>query len=705
MPESTQTSRAAASGVSVPLPDRIREIRSTLVDRAFIALAFLAPLIVLASVLRIVTHGWHPIYLLHYLLMAAICAIAVARKRLPYRFRVTAHLFMLYAAGTGGLIAFGVAANGMLILVLFAVFSTIILGARAGAAAMVLNMITILAIGALVHAGLVEFQFDAELFIRAPSTWFTASMSMLLLMPMVVSAYGKLHTFLLHHAEAAQASEEVLSRLVEHIPAMVHALDENLIFTLWNRESERVTGYPASEMTGNPDALKLLFPDEGYRSRVLARLAARGGDFRELELDITCKSGEVRTIAFSSASHAHPIAGWAHWDVGTDVTERRRLEKQFQQSQKMEVVGQLAGGVAHDFNNLLQVIHGYVDFALEDLEPGSPLRGDLEEVSGAAERATVLVRQLLAFSRRQVLELSDVNLCDVVEHMLRMIARILGEHIAVEQSIPAPAVNVRGDKGQLEQVLLNLCINARDAMPGGGRLRICVDSVTLDGRALNAMGLPESERYARLEVADTGCGMDSSTLSRIYEPFFSTKPLDRGTGLGLATVYGIVKQHQGAILVESALGRGATFQVYFPMSGAESAAADSQDETALISGTGTVLLVEDDAKVRALTREFLVRAGFSVICAEDGEEALALLQARSGELRMIISDVVMPRLGGMEFFERVRQLRPAVPVLFTSGYDPKSVQPDFELRDGVRLLQKPYTRAGLYRKIRLLLGE
>jgi len=384
-------------------------------------------------------------------------------------------------------------------------------------------------------------------------------------------------------------------------------------------------------------------------------------------------------------------------------SERQQLEAQLQQSQKMEAVGQLTGGVAHDFNNLLQVINAGTDLALADIEPDHITRPVLEEVMRAGERAANLVRQLLAFSRRQIMRLESLDLNPVVDDVLRLIHRVIGEHIHVAW-VPGEHLGVvNADRGMVEQVVMNLCVNARDAMTEGGVLRVETERVLLDESYCVEHPWAAPGCYVRLSVRDSGCGMDAATLDRIFEPFYSTKPEGKGTGLGLSTVYGIVKQHSGLIHASSVPGAGSTFELYWPLAAAAITEIVPPPVQACCGGNETILMAEDDEMVRNLSQKILSSSGYTVIVARDGEEAVRLFQEHCPCIDLVMLDVVMPRMGGREAFERMCTLRPGLKSLFASGYSESAIDKNFMLEGGLQLLQKPFTREPLLRAVRAVL--
>ncbi len=389
--------------------------------------------------------------------------------------------------------------------------------------------------------------------------------------------------------------------------------------------------------------------------------------------------------------------------VGIDITERRQLEDQLRQSQKMEAVGRLAGGVAHDFNNLLTVISGYGDMIMRGLPPNDPLHSCIEEVLKAASRATSLTNQLLAFSRRQVIQPKVLDVNRLVANMDRMLRRVIGEHIELETVLTPGLGTVKADAGQLEQVIMNLAVNARDAMPEGGKLHIRTGNVDVPRSSrLHADVRPGS--YVRLTVADTGKGMDAEIMIHLFEPFYTSKATGKGTGLGLSTVYGIVKQSGGEIVVESEPGSGATFHIYLPrFSSATDTAHPPKPEPAVRSGTETILLVEDEPGVRQLVREMLHQLGYTILEAGSGAEALITFAQHQGAIDLLLTDVIMPHMSGRDLAERLRTLRPALKVLYISGYTDDMLAHHGVLEPNVFLLPKPFAPDELAKKLREVL--
>jgi len=388
------------------------------------------------------------------------------------------------------------------------------------------------------------------------------------------------------------------------------------------------------------------------------------------------------------------------------LADRERLERQFYQVQKMETVGQLAGGIAHDFNNILTAIVGFGTLVAEQVRGNEEASRNTAEILAAAVRASELTRQLLAFGRRQVLHPTRVDLNETVHSLAAMLRQLIGEHIDLQIVCERDLPPIRADLSQLESALANLVVNARDAMPHGGRLTIETSAVTLNDDYCAAHVGVRAGRYARLSVSDTGIGMSQEVQARIFEPFFTTKEPGKGTGLGLATVYGIVKQSGGNIWVYSEEGMGATFKMYLPLDGGDGVAAGRRQpgRGQWSRGTETVLLVEDAPMIRRLAREVMTRAGYNVIEAADGEQA-AQLANRATRIDVLLTDVIMPGSNGIALAEHLKSARPALRVLFMSGYTDNAIVRNGLLDDGATFLQKPFTPEELLRKLRTVIGS
>jgi PAS domain S-box-containing protein len=439
----------------------------------------------------------------------------------------------------------------------------------------------------------------------------------------------------------------------------------------------------------------------------LADFFRSAAPFKGLNAEWKRKNGTTTGVRVSGRSVSNGEEGGMVFELFTeDVTENRALEQQLRQSQKMEAVGRLAGGIAHDFNNLLMVISGYSEFLLERLGSEPHLRGPAQEIASAAERASSLTRQLLAFSRKQMLAPRIVNLNDVATENLKMLTRMIGEDVDLVFDPGQKLWAVRADAGQIEQVIMNLAVNARDAMPTGGKLTIETANVALDEEYARMHSPLRPGDYVMVAISDTGAGMDSETQSHIFEPFFTTKG-PKGTGLGLSTVYGIVKQSGGYIWVYSELGKGTTFKIYLPRvaSIGEPAAqvAAPVESHRVEPGTETILVVEDEANLRYLARQYLEKQGYKVIEAADGAVAMQIAVAHEAVIHLLLTDVIMPGMNGRELAQRISEIRPNVKILYMSGYTENVIGHNGTLEAGVRLLQKPFNLRDLGRTVREVL--
>jgi signal transduction histidine kinase/ActR/RegA family two-component response regulator len=387
------------------------------------------------------------------------------------------------------------------------------------------------------------------------------------------------------------------------------------------------------------------------------------------------------------------------------IEEKDRLQAQFTQAQKMESVGRLAGGVAHDFNNLLMGIMGYADLCRHEIEPDHPIREWLDEITHEAERSANLTRQLLAFARKQTIAPKVLDINDVIARMLKLLGHLIGEDIAINWRPGADIWPVKMDSSQVDQILTNLAVNARDAIRGVGSIAIETGNATLDQAYCSEHPGSFPGNYAVLTFSDTGCGMDRETLAHVFEPFFTTKGVGKGTGLGLATVYGIVKQNHGFINVYSAPGEGTTFKIHLPRCVAEDAAqAVTSTRTELPRGNETILLTEDEKSVRIATQAFLEDLGYTVLVAKDPDEALRLAAAHPGEIHLLIADVIMPGMSGRDVAQRLSERRPAIRLLFISGFTADVIAQRGILDGGLNFLPKPFTRDQLARKVREVLA-
>ncbi len=499
----------------------------------------------------------------------------------------------------------------------------------------------------------------------------------------------------------ARESEERYRLLFESCPLPMWVYDDKTLgFLAVNEAAERHYGYSREEFSRLTVADIRAEDDRGELEERVARVSGR--DDGHLSAHRT-KSGSKITVEIKSCEFDYE-GRTARLVLANDVTDRVQLEEQFRQAQKMEAVGRLAGGVAHDFNNVLSVILSYTELIGADLEAGEPLRAEIEEVRTAAVRATDLTRQLLAFSRQQVLEAKVLDLGRTIAGTENMLRRLLGADVELTVLSASGLWNIKADPGQIEQILMNLAVNARDAMPDGGKLTIETANVELDDEYARSHHDVRPGAYVMLAVSDTGVGIDKETQARIFEPFFTTKEQGKGTGLGLATVFGIVKQSGGHIWVYTEPGKGATFKVYFPrVSGKAEIHASERPPPESVRGTETILLVEDDDQVRAVALGILRRNGYVVLEAPNAGEALLICEEHGSKIHLLLTDVVLPRMSGRQLAERLASLRPEMKVLFMSGYTDDAVLQHGVLDSGVAYLQKPLTPTSLTRKVREVL--
>ncbi len=510
--------------------------------------------------------------------------------------------------------------------------------------------------------------------------------------------------------QALRRSEERLRQIIDLVPHFVFAKDIDGRFLLVNQAVAEVYGTTVEELTGKTDADFAQSDEEVRHFRADDLEVIQSGRPKLIrEERITDSTGRTRhlqtvKIPFTTAGTGTP----AVLGVATDITERKQAEEkleereeQLRQVQKMRAIGQLAGGLAHDFNNLLTVVLGNVQPLLDALAPGERWRAEAEQILYAAERAAALTRQLLAFSRRQLLTPAVLDVNQVVTETEQMLRRLIGERIELETQLDPDLGRVRADRSQIEQVLINLTVNARDAMPHGGRLRFETANEEVGAeRAATTLGVAPGA-YVRLSAADTGCGMDAETRARAFEPFFTTK--EQGTGLGLATVYGIVEGGGGGALLVSEPGRGTRVDIYLPRVEAEVARAPAVEPAGAPRGSETVLLVEDEPAIRSLLRNVLQSFGYTVLEAADGEAALAVGAEHRGGIDLLLTDVVMPRTSGRQLAEELTAADPRPRVLFMSGYPEEILEHGEALEPGAQFIAKPFTPLELIRKVRAVL--
>ena len=544
---------------------------------------------------------------------------------------------------------------------------------------------------------------------------------------LVVQSYSEKSRFGLKEAEILNfVSQQVASAIVQRrgqdalrrseeryrsqVQSAVYGLYRSSVqgkFLDVNPALVQMLGYDSAEELYAMDMARDLYANPEQR-QILVNEFANAQRIEGVETRWKRKDGKIITVRISGrAGLKYPCEPESFEMIAEDVTERRMLEEQLLHSQKMEAVGRLAGGVAHDFNNLLTVIKGYSELMLNEVTEKDPMRAEVEEIRRAAERAASLTRQLLAFSRRQVLEPKVLDLNTVIGNMQKLLQRLLGEDVELQVSLNPGLGHVKADPGQVEQVIMNLAVNARDAMPHGGKLTLETSNHVIDETYAREHAIVHAGSYAMMAVTDNGVGMDPDTVSHIFEPFFTTKELGKGTGLGLSTVYGIVKHSGGYIWVYSEPGRGTSFKIYLPIvsSGKPDETGSRPALTPSYRGTETILLVEDEDGVRALVREVLQRNGYHVLETRNGGEALLACEQHPDKIHLLLSDVVLAQMTGTELSRRLMPLRPEMKVLFISGYTEEAIIHQGVLEEGTAFLQKPFTPNVLARKVREVLDN
>ncbi|OGP92950.1 MAG: hypothetical protein A2156_10380 [Deltaproteobacteria bacterium RBG_16_48_10] len=513
---------------------------------------------------------------------------------------------------------------------------------------------------------------------------------------------------------ALREKEERYRELFDDAPVGYHEVNTEGLITRINKTELNMLGYSLEEMLGQP-VWSFIVDEEMVREVFFAKISGILPLGRSFERNYRKKDNSILTML----SEDRILKDMSEGIIGLRTTiqdisaikhaeeEKKILEKQLRQTQKMETIGKLAGGIAHDFNNLLTVIKGHGELCLEDLPENHPLRGNIEEIEKASESGAILIRQLLAFSRRQTMEMRIVDLNAILRDLDKMLNRVIGDEIQLLTIVAEDIGGIKTDVGQMQQVVMNLVFNARDAMPRGGKLTIEMSSVELDETYCQTHVDVTPGRYVMLSVSDTGCGIPPNIKDQIFEPFFTTKEMGHGTGLGLSTVYGIVKQCGGDIEVHSEIGRGTTFKIYLPRVEKPSeshAPAPAPSSSTLLQGSETIFLVEDDEKVRKFIRDALRKYGYRILEAANGEQALGLVEKHAGEdIHLLLTDIVMPGMNGRDCAECLTAFHPEMKVLYMSGHTEGAIVHQGVLEPGTAFLQKPFTLRALAQKVRQVL--
>jgi PAS domain S-box-containing protein len=491
-------------------------------------------------------------------------------------------------------------------------------------------------------------------------------------------------------------------------------IDKDGTYKYINPKFRELLGYDLNDIPNGKTWFRKAYPDPTYRHQVISTWiddleGFKSGEKRPRTFTVTCKEGTKKIINFIPVQ----LETGENLMACEDITELKQaeeekavLQEQLRQSQKVEAIGRLAGGIAHDFNNLLTVIKGYSELSRIELKEGDALRGNIDEIQNATERAASLTRQLLAFSRRQVMEMKVLDLNTLLRDLDKMLQRVIGEDIELITLLAEDLGRTKADVGQIEQVIMNLAINAKDAMPSGGKLTIETANVELDESYARSHVDVKQGHYVMFSVNDTGVGMSPEVRERIFEPFFTTKEKGKGTGLGLSTTYGIVKQSEGHIWVYSIQGKGTTFKIYLPR--VNEPLEDIRKEVSqeeLPRGNETILIVEDEEEVRKLAGKILERQGYKILETYNGDEALLVCERHKSPIHLMLADIIMPGMSGSELANLLKPLYPEIKILYTSGYTDNAIVHHGVLEKGVNYIQKPFTLEGLARKVREVLDK
>lgn len=549
---------------------------------------------------------------------------------------------------------------------------------------------------------------DRNLPLGLASTALDTAVRSLMAMVLLFDLYAVYQHLQIYRFRRHLVEREELFRLITENAADMIAVVDTGGRRLYNSPSYgKILGYDPEDLHGS-SGVETVHPDDRPLMEEAVREALSGGVGRIIQYRMRHKDGSWRTLESRSSAILDRQGKVARLViVNRDVSQRKNLEEQFRQAQKMEAIGRLSGGVAHDFNNLLGVIIGYAEFLEERLPPDDALRNSSNEILKAGRRAASLTRQLLAFSRQQVLDPKVINLNNAVSDMEKLLRRLIGEDVELATSLDPKLGMVRADQSQLEQVVMNLAVNARDAMPKGGRLIIQTENIVMDQQFVRRYPYPVTPGpYVCLTVSDTGVGMDAETKARAFEPFFTTKEKGKGTGLGLSTVYGVVKQSGGYIDIDSNPGAGTSFRIYLPVVTDQSVSHSTAPAfDACFHGDETILLAEDEDSLRSLTRHTLELCGYKVLEAKDGLHGLSVSDDHPAAIDLLLTDVVMPGMGGRDLAQQLTRRRPGVKVLFMSGYTGQTVFSQAPIDPGSAFISKPFTREALTRKIREVLGS
>jgi len=686
--------------------------------------------------------GSDPLLYYHIFSWAALWAITLNHKRISYNISAGFLVVIAILIAAFGMISFGLLGAATYGLFGAGIMAAIFFGAKPALAVVAAALLVFGATGVSVYYGLISYDIDYVEYMRRPAPWLATMTTYLLYIGIAIVGFSKLINTLSRSLNEQKRQTEELQRLNENLQSevaerelavrlhkeneekfrvittsaldAVMMLDEKGRVMLWNPAAEKIFGYSAEEVMGR-QVHSIIAPakyhDDIRRGFEMFTRSGQGAAIGRV-MELTARHKDGHEFAVEIAVSGIQMQG-NYWSTAIirNIEERKkaeeeknRLQEQLQQAAKMEAVGRLAGGVAHDFNNLLTSISGNIALLLMDEGEKHPHSPILKEVQKAADSAAQLTRQLLSFSRRQIVEPRVIDMNKHVLHMQKMLVRMIGEDVELHIVFGDGVGAVKIDRGQLEQIIMNLVVNARDAMPNGGRISVVTEALNVEQDCLphDSHALPG--RYSVLKVSDTGVGMSEEVISHIFEPFYTTKIDGQGTGLGLATIYGAVQQAGGFVKVSSEPRKGSEFSVFLPQAQEEAEKFDISDKSKeILTGDETILLVEDEKMVRELAVRLLMRWGYNVLQAASGFEAIELVQSYSGNIDMLVTDVVMPGINGRQLAEKLSELRPQMKVLFTSGYTEDVIAHSGVIEKGLNFIGKPYTPAALSQKIREVL--
>jgi len=723
-------------------PESVAGVRHRILNTILVIIAVVPPVAILLSIPRFLEFGLRPVQYVAIGLFAAVVVVTLLRHRLSYRFKSLFLLVGTFVVGVVSLVNWGMVGMYAVFFIGVIFIAALLLSFRAGLLTLGATIVVMIGTGLLVRFGVVSFDVDYPRFSSALSTWVLATGHVAVFALLILVGFHRLHQALLTNiTQLGRRSEELVQMnvrlqgeigvrertedriresegryrlLADNSTDMIWTADAGLRTTYVSPQVASLRGFSVDEaLTQSLDEVVAPASLASVRQALEEELALwRSGPtpkdrVRTIEAEMIRKDGstvwtETRARVLGDGS-GRPAAILG---VSRDISERRQLEGQLLQSQKMEAIGRLAGGVAHDFNNQLLVILGMAQLLESEAGPADPRRRSLGMIREAAERSAGLTRQLLAFSRKQTVQPVVLDLNASLSNLRKTLGRMIGEDIGLVMHLNAAPPLIRIDPTQLEQVVFNLSVNARDAMPNGGRLIFETANLTADDEFARTHLGTAAGAYVRLVVSDSGVGMDKKTIGQIFEPFFTTKGRDKGTGLGLATVYGIVRQAGGAISVYSEPGLGATFTIYLPAAGdaREDRVGEGGDQEPA-SGGETILLAEDDALVREAARGILEGHGYRVIAVRNADEALEHFSIGRPRPDLVVTDLIMPGMDGRELERRLKALAPEVRVLFMSGYTDDFFGQGREIEEGVEFIQKPFDRLAFLRRVRKILDR